>query len=160
MSITRIFNNQTITFENLVDVAENPPTILGDADKFYECVNKEMVYMSESIVRHGDLYFDAKGRIYSLNGVFLGAAGGFAANAISSRDNKELPSHNLPMITADIYGQSDQRFRNCMTIGCGKAFKFQSEDDFTCPDCRQERAEMERRQGVEGDLLNANKVFR
>lgn len=63
---------------------------------------------------------------------------------------------NAQMIHADIYGTAEERFRNCRSIGCGKAFKFQFADDFTCPDCRQERAEMERRQGVEGDLLNAN----
>lgn len=121
-------------------------TILCDADKFSECVNKQMVYPS------GIDYFAAPHKYPDQTMEFI--------KARRYSEARDLPSHNLPMITADIYGQSDQRFRNCMTIGCGKAFKFQSEDDFTCPDCRQERAEMERRQGVEGDLLNANKVLK
>jgi hypothetical protein len=63
---------------------------------------------------------------------------------------------NASMINADLYGDSEQRYRNCLTIGCGKSFKFTHEDDWTCPDCEQQRAEIERRQGIEGDLLGAN----
>ena len=50
----------------------------------------------------------------------------------------------------------ESRYRNCLTIGCGKSFKFTDEDDWTCPDCKAQRAEVKRRQGVEGDLLDAN----
>jgi hypothetical protein len=49
----------------------------------------------------------------------------------------------------------ESRYRNCLTIGCGKSFKFTHEDDWTCPDCKAQRAEVKRRQGVEGDLLDA-----
>ena len=60
------------------------------------------------------------------------------------------------MLDRDLLNPTEaSRYRNCLTIGCGKSFKFTHEDDWTCPDCKAQRAEVKRRQGVEGDLLEA-----
>ena len=63
---------------------------------------------------------------------------------------------NASMTHADIYGDAEQRYRNCMSVGCGKSFKFQHADDWTCPDCKAQRAELIRRDRVNEGLFNAN----
>jgi hypothetical protein len=62
------------------------------------------------------------------------------------------------MIHADIYGTAERRYRPCQN--CHEDFKYVSEDNWLCPVCIGLRKEMERRQVVEGWLLDANKVFK
>jgi hypothetical protein len=70
--------------------------------------------------------------------------------------NSQSSSSNAAMVHADIYGESESRYRNCMTIGCGKSFKFQHADDWVCPGCKTQRAELIRRDRVNEGLFNAN----
>jgi hypothetical protein len=69
-----------------------------------------------------------------------------------------LSTHNINMIKADVYGDAESRFRNC--VNCQAAFKFVGEDNWICLECQEANDELNRRALVNKALMDANRAIK
>lgn len=153
-------NGVCIDRKDFVDVARIPvkPTWVSGIDWARHPDRPAPTFGYSGLKSQQEKYYEMAQLLASWSSKPLPPEMQFAVNAINSAVNRALPSHNLSMIQADILGQAEKRFRPCQS--CHQDFKYKSEDQWICQVCAGQRAETERRQEVEGDLLNANKVMK
>jgi hypothetical protein len=146
---------------NYPQVCEKVTNRMAEIQKqIIEAINKAtedaMIYGS------GYLQFNADGSVNHISPSVLSID---VVEALNKQKEKERVNwHNNPnciMQAHDINTTGhDDRYRNCVQMGCGKSFRFTHEDEWTCASCQLRDRKAWDRHKTENALLNANRVLK